>query len=100
MYSLKKINEQTLAEIGFITYNLCLNAQTAEKHTECDASYTVITVPNQVTTKFMDGKRNKGRFEFNINEKCTLIVPLEIGTSLTYSGFLLTLTFLSTHPMK
>ena len=39
----------------------------------------------------MDGKKkNEGRFEFNINEKCTLIVPLEIGTSLTYSGFLLT----------
>ena len=35
-------------------------------------------------------KKNKGRFEFNINETCTLIVPLEIGMSLTYSGFLLT----------
>ena len=91
MYSLKtKKSEQTLAEIGFITYNLYLNAQTAKKHTECDASYTVIRVPNQVTTKFMDGKKNKGRFGFNINEKCTLIVPLEISKSLTYSGFLLT----------
>ena len=64
-----------------------MNAQTAEKHTECDASYTVITVPNQVTTKFMDGKKTKGRFEFNINETYILIVPLEISMSLTYSGF-------------
>ena len=48
MYSLNthKKKEQKLAEIGFITYILCLNAQTAEKHTECDESYTVITVPN------------------------------------------------------
>ena len=61
MYSLKtnKKKEQILAEIGFITFNLCLNAQTAEKYTECDASYTAITVPNQVTTKFMDGKKKQ-----------------------------------------
>ena len=83
----QKKKEQISDEIGFITYNLCLNAQTPEKHTECDTSYTVITVPNQVTTKFRDGIKNQGRFEFNINEKYTLVVPLEIGTSLTYSGF-------------
>ena len=35
----------------------------------------------------MDGKKTKGRFEFNINETYILIVPLEISMSLTYSGF-------------
>ena len=55
----QKKNEQKLADIGFITYDLCLNAQTAEKHTECDASYTVIKVPNQITTKFLDGKKKQ-----------------------------------------
>ena len=46
VFTENKKSKQTLAEIGFITYNLCLNAKTAEKHTECDESYTVITVPN------------------------------------------------------
>ena len=89
MYSLntQKKHKRKLDEIGFVTYNLCLNARTAQKHTECDASYTVITVPNQVSTKFTDGKKYKGKCEININKKCTLIVPLEIGTSLTYPGF-------------
>ena len=61
MYSLntQKKHKRKLDEIGFVTYNLCLNARTAQKHTECDASYTVITIPYQVSTKFTDGKKTK-----------------------------------------
>ena len=34
-----------------INYNLCLNAEPVQAHTECDSSYTVICVPNQITKK-------------------------------------------------
>ena len=77
-------------EQGFLNYNLCLNAQTSKKHTECDASYTLITVPVQLSKKSGLGKKNKGKFELNINEDDTIIIPMEIGTCFTYSGYLLT----------
>ena len=83
-------DDQKLADSGFIVFNLCLNAQTLEYHTECDASYTMISVPNQLSKKTSTEKKNKGKFELNINEHCTMIIPLEVGTSFAYSGFLLT----------
>ena len=73
-----------------MNYNLCLNAQTEHKHTECDASYIVISVPSQLGKVISKQKTNKGRFEFNLNENRTFIIPMEIGTSFIYSGFLLT----------
>ena len=79
-----------IADLGFINFNLCLNAQTKKVHTECDASYTVISVPNRHT----DGKRclrhkNSGKFEMHINADCILVIPMAIGTSFAYSGYLL-----------
>ena len=44
----KEKKEHVLVEQGFVNYNLCLNAQREHKHTECDASYTVISVPSQL----------------------------------------------------
>ena len=43
----KDKKDHKIAEYGFLNFNLCLNAQTAEKHTECDASYNIISVPVQ-----------------------------------------------------
>ena len=36
---------------GLMNYNLCLNAETEQAHTECDSLYTVICVPNQMIKK-------------------------------------------------
>ena len=43
----KQQYERRLANNGFINMHVCLNAQTSIQHTECDSSYTVITVPLQ-----------------------------------------------------
>ena len=36
------------------------------------------------------GKYNKAEFEFNINDDKAVVLPLEVGTTLVYSGFMLT----------
>ena len=81
--------ERKIAEHGFLNFNLCLNAQTMDVHTECDASYTVIAVPNQIPRKFPAKKKNKGNFELRIDDNRTFVIPMVIGTSFIYSGFLL-----------
>ena len=86
----KRKKECMLVDQGFVNYNLCLNAQTEKKHTECDASYTVIAVPSQLGKVHSKEKKNKGRFELNLDENKTFIIPMEIGTSFVYSGYLLT----------
>ena len=86
----KMKNERKLVDQGFVNYNLCLNAQTEQRHTECDALYTVITVPNQLQKVVGKKKKNKGIFELNLNVTNTLIIPMNVGTSFVYSGFLLT----------
>ena len=85
-----KSKNRKIANLGFINYNLCLNAQTAEKHTESDASYTIISVPTQLPKKNNSRRKNKGKFELNINNEDTFIIPMEVGTTFAYSGFLLT----------
>lgn len=86
----KTKKERKLVIQGFINYNLCLNAQTQQRHTECDASYTIISVPSQLDKVYLKEKKNKGKFELNLNENETFIIPMNIGTSFIYSGFLLT----------
>ena len=82
---------RTIAQLGFINFNLCLNAQTKKVHTECDASYTIILVPNQlINKKVRQGRRNNvGKFELHINDDCVVVIPMVIGTSFAYSGYLL-----------
>ena len=79
-----------LPAAGYINYHLCLNAQTKEPHTECDSSYTIISVPNQTLGVTNKGFRNHGSFEMIVNSEITIVVPMKIGTVLTYSGYLLT----------
>ena len=38
----------------------------------------------------MNGFKNRGSFELIINSDSTIVIPMAIGTILTYSGFLLT----------
>ena len=70
--------------------HVCHNAQTKMKYTECDSSYTIISVPEQDKKFTSGGRQNKAQFEFNITDDKTILVPLESNTILVYSGFLLT----------
>ena len=60
----KQKNECKLVDQGFVNYNLCLDAQTEQRHTECDALYTIISVPSQLGKVISkEGGGDKGRFE-------------------------------------
>ena len=60
------------------------------KHTECDCSYTTISVPPHEVEITKTGIYNKAEFEFNISDSEAIVDPLDIGTTLVYSGFMLT----------
>ena len=47
-------------------------------------------MPVQLSKKNSLRRKNKGKFELNINKDDTLIIPMEVGTCFTYSGYLLT----------
>ena len=79
-----------LASNGFMNYNLCLNAETEQPHTECDCSYTIIAVPNQMLKYKLKTKKNSSSFQLIINPDCTVVLPMTIGTMFTYSGYLIT----------
>ena len=76
--------------MGILNVHICHNAQTKKKHTECDSSYTIISVPDQEKKSNKIGNYNMANFELNLNEHKALVVPLEFNTILIYSGFLLT----------
>ena len=50
--------ECKLVDQGFVNYNLCLNVQTEQRHTEYDASYTIISVPSHLG-KVISKEKNK-----------------------------------------
>ena len=58
-------------------------------YTECDASYMIIAVPNQSREPKSTGG-NIVKFEFNVNDDCTIFIPMDIGSVFTYSGYLRT----------
>ena len=74
-----------------MTFYLCMNAETQQAHTECDSSYTVISVTNQILNEKKNGFKNPCSFELIINSDSTIVIPMTIGPVFTYSGFLLTL---------
>ena len=75
---------------GYLNCHLCLNAQTQLYHTQPDASYTAIDVPNEIIPIKPKGATVKAHFEFMINETNTLVVPMYLGLIITYSGYMLT----------
>ena len=75
---------------GYLNCHLCLNAQTQMDHTEPDASYTIILVPNKIETEMINPKTCRGGFKFIINDDNVLVVPMNPGLILIYSGFMLT----------
>ena len=90
LYEKHQSDEIYLQKNGILNAHLCLNAQTRMKHTECDSSYTTISVPPHEVEKTKKGMYNKAEFEFNISDSEAIVVPLDIGTTLVYSGFMLT----------
>jgi len=83
-------NDAVLPSRGFMNYNLCLNAETEQPHTECDSSYTIICVPNQNLNNHIPGNKNPACFQLFVNPESTISIPMTIGTIFTYSGYLLT----------
>ena len=79
-----------LQQNGILNAHLCLNAQTRMKHTERDSSYTKICVPPHEKESTDTGMYNIPEFEFNITDNEAIVIMLDIGTTLVYSGFLLT----------
>ena len=63
--------------------------ETQHAHTECNASYTIISIPNQILNQ-KNGFKNRGSFEIIINSESKIVFPMTIGTIFIYSGFLLT----------
>ena len=67
-----------------------MDAQTQIQHTKLDASYTIISVPKQITNYKDNEPPKKGRFEFMLNEKETLSIVMHPGLILAYSGYMIT----------
>jgi len=82
--------EQNLEKKGFLSCHLCLNAQTQELHTEHDASYTIIAVPNKISSTSPNETSNRAKFEIMVNTNELLIIPMHPGTIICYSGYMLT----------
>jgi len=90
LYDEEDEDAHNLQNLGILNVHLCHNAQTELKHTECDASYTIISVPDQKNKVSGKGKHNIAKFEFNLTNEKAIMIPLEVNTILVYSGFLLT----------
>ena len=71
---------------GLINGHLCVNARTKDHHMECDASYTMISIPKQYDRNYT--KLNP-RFRFIFNDETEMILPLLEQTSFIYSGHML-----------
>ena len=80
------LKQTSASDVGVWQSSLCINAVTKGWHTEDDVTYTIITVPNQM-------ERNldiKYHFLFKLQGKYTLSVPLNEGTTVLFSGKMLT----------
>ena len=81
-----KIDETSASNLGIWQSTLSVNAVTEELHTEDDVTYTVIDVPLQKRSQ----TDIKYHFLFYINKKINLSLPMNPGTSIVFSGKLLT----------
>ena len=79
------IKNSVLFQLGVPQAQICVNATTAEFHTEFDQSLTYICVPKQK----MEGK-NWYEFLFKINSSTVLSLPMSIGLNILFSATFLT----------
>ena len=68
----------------FWSSQICINAMTKLFHTELDSTYTVISVPHQKKDTCLPS------FQFKIKEDTILEVPLQEGTTIIFSAYMLT----------
>ena len=80
-----KIEQTSASEEGIWQSTLSVNAITEELHTEDDVTYTVIDVPIQTKSKI----GTKYHFLFQLNNKYNLSIPMATGTTIIFSGKLL-----------
>ena len=84
MFGDKNQQDIKLHSRGLVNYNICMNAETQQAHTEYDSSYTVISVPNQILSKTKNGFKTCCSFELIINSDSTIVIPMTIGKIFTY----------------
>ena len=75
LYDEEDEDAHNLQNLGILNVHLCHNAQTELKHTECDASYTIISVPDQKNKVSGKGKHNIAKFEFNLTNEKAIMIP-------------------------
>ena len=61
---------------------MCVNAETQKYHIECDCTYTLIHVPQQVRKCTAP----KYHFNFMLTKDIKYSIPLNAGTSILFSG--------------
>ena len=75
------------AELGLWETTVAVNGHTLNFHVEEDASYTVVSVPNQCNDK----KRNREyRFIFQLKQQVNICMTMKYGLVFMYSGKFLT----------
>ena len=93
-FAAKSNTRKHLIKACFMNNYLCKNTRSLIPHTECDASYTVITVPGQ--EKFIKGnksKKNRATFDFFLksdsSKNSIILLNFHKGVTFCYSGYLL-----------
>ena len=79
-------NTNNMFSLGMLNGHFCVNARTQESHTECDSSYTIISVPVQ---QYDGYKKLNARFKFVINQNTDIIIPMQPKVAFLYSGYML-----------
>ena len=82
--SIKNHCDQVLPLYSFIF------AETLERYTECDLSYTIKVVQQHCIEKILNDCFNMGKFELNTGSGNVVVIGLDVGVELIYSGYLLT----------
>ena len=70
---------------GYWNTMLYFNGTPSKLHTDKDCSYTLITVPKQMSA-VSKNHRNQPMFLFKFNDKDKHIIPLASGVSFVYNG--------------
>ena len=68
---------------------ICVNAQTAELHTEKDCTYTIIGVPNQ-NMKALPKRQINNLFLLHLNNDNVFAIPMLPQTYFMFSGLFIT----------
>ena len=76
------LKEITGSKDGLWQTSMCVNAETQQFHTECDCTYTLIHVSQQVR------KNNPAEYYFNFNlmKERTFSIQMKASTSILFSG--------------